>query len=412
MKKVAVVGAGPAGLVVIKYCIANGFECDVYEQKGFLGGTWYTDKDGENEEENIIYTTLYKGVKTNIPKEVMMYPDYPYPLKETRSYLSAVEAFNYFKGYADTFNLHPYINYRRCVLNISTNVNDTWSVTTKNLTTKVVETVVYDYVFICNGHLWYPDMPQFPGRYTFKGTQIHSFKYYEPSGYKDRRVLVVGSRSSARDIVHYISLVANHVSIKPEGLCFVAFGEKVSSKPVIKELREHHSVVFEDGTEEIIDDIVYCTGYDYSYPFLSRDCGITIEDKHVNPLYLHMVNINHPTMFFIGVPFLVCTLPMFNLQVRFCIEVMKQNFKLPSKGLMLEDLDDEIKEKDKLNVPRWQIHRMGKFQEQYWAKVAQIASIKPLPPVLCRIYEESRKQRLLDRCYRIIDDENFEIYYP
>ncbi|KAK5649047.1 hypothetical protein RI129_003939 [Pyrocoelia pectoralis] len=411
MKKVAILGAGPSGLTALKYCIANGIECDVYEQREFLGGTWYSNKGEYDEEENLTYTTLYQGVMTNIPKEIMMYPDYPYPPEETKSYLGADEVFAYFKGYADTFNLHPYIKYHRCVLNISTNINETWNVTIKNIKTKLVETFVYEYVFICNGHLWQPLLPQTPGRYAFKGTQVHSFNYYEPSSYKNRRVVVVGARSSARDIVHFISLVAEHVFVSYEGLCLVSFGDKVTSKPLIKELREH-SVIFEDGTEELVDDIVYCTGYDYKYPFLSSDCGINIQDKHVYPLFLHMVNINHPTMFFIGLPFVICAIPLFDLQVRFCIEIIMKNFELPSKELMLEDLHNEIKEKEKLNVPRKHIHRMGEFQEEYWKKLARLSSIKPLPPVLCKMYEESRRERIVEKHYRIIDDEHFEIYYP
>lgn len=56
-------------------------------------------------------------------------------------------------------------------------------------------------------------------------------------------------------------------------------------------------------------------GYLYNFPFLHRSCEIVVEDNCVEPLYKHMVNINHPTMCFIGVPYYVCAFSMFDLQV-------------------------------------------------------------------------------------------------
>ncbi len=40
-------------------------------------------------------------------------------------------------------------------------------------------------------------------------------------------------------------------------------------KPDIRSLQEH-SVIFTDGTEEPIDEIVCCTGFDNQFPFLDH----------------------------------------------------------------------------------------------------------------------------------------------
>ena len=52
----------------------------------------------------------------------------------------------------------------------------------------------------------------------------------------------------------------------------------------------------EDGLA--VDTIVWCTGYRKDLAFLSQDSGLTVsEEGHVvEPLYLHYININYPSM--------------------------------------------------------------------------------------------------------------------
>lgn len=58
-------------------------------------------------------------------------------------------------------------------------------------------------------------------------------------------------------------------------------------------------------------------GYKFSYPFLSTDCGIFVDDNYVQPLYKQIFNIEHTSMAFIGIPYSACNTQMFDLQVRF-----------------------------------------------------------------------------------------------
>lgn len=74
---------------------------------------------------------------------------------------------------------------------------------------------------------------------------------------------------------------------------------------------------FTDGTHETFSLIYFATGYNFSFPFLSVDTGIVNDDNCITPLYKQIVNIEHPTMMFIGLPFLVGTTPMYDLQVIF-----------------------------------------------------------------------------------------------
>lgn len=93
------------------------------------------------------------------------------------------------------------------------------------------------------------------------------------------------------------------------------FPENLSQCPDLVEVLADGMVEFKDGSTSSVDVILFCTGYNYSFPFLTPQCGITIENNFVNPLYNHIVNINHPTMFFIGVPFLTLVAITFELQV-------------------------------------------------------------------------------------------------
>lgn len=48
------------------------------------------------------------------------------------------------------------------------------------------------------------------------------------------------------------------------------------------------------------------TGYNYDFSFLDPACGIVVKpDKVVSPVYQHMVNIEHPTMMLLGLPWTV-----------------------------------------------------------------------------------------------------------
>lgn len=64
IKSVAIIGAGPAGLVSGRHLVAKGFCVTIYEQNRELGGTWvYTDDFGKNEHGLNIHTAMYQGLR-------------------------------------------------------------------------------------------------------------------------------------------------------------------------------------------------------------------------------------------------------------------------------------------------------------------------------------------------------------
>lgn len=63
IKKIAIIGAGPAGLVAAKNSLDFGHEVIVYERNSVVGGLWvYTDQIGNDEFGIPIHSTMYKGV--------------------------------------------------------------------------------------------------------------------------------------------------------------------------------------------------------------------------------------------------------------------------------------------------------------------------------------------------------------
>lgn len=183
-------------------------------------------------------------------------------------------------------------------------------------------------------------------------------------------------------------------------------------KPDIRCLTET-GAEFIDGSYEDIDIICYCTGYKYSFPFLTDECKITVDDNHIEPLYKHMINIEHPTMCLIGIPFNVCAFQMFDLQVRYFLQSMNGSMMLPSKEEMYADTAMEMAKRWERGYTKRQAHMMGPDQANYYTDLAASANIEPIAPVIVKLREESAKRIAEDLInfrndiYKIIDNENY-----
>lgn len=99
-------------------------------------------------------------------------------------------------------------------------------------------------------------------------------------------------------------------------------------------------IVMKDG--ELLphaDEIVYCTGYEYSFPFLGMESGISTEGRRVSPLYKHMfVPALGPSLSLIGLTFHVIPFPLFEYQAKYLARLLSKRSELPSKLEMEEDI--------------------------------------------------------------------------
>ncbi|XP_031348353.1 dimethylaniline monooxygenase [N-oxide-forming] 2-like [Photinus pyralis] len=405
--KIGVIGAGPAGLVSLKYALDEGHECTVFEQTGVLGGTWvYTDKIRKDENGIPIHSSMYKGMRTNLPKEVMYFIDFPYPKEEIKSYLSQTQVLDYFNNYAKVFDLQKWIKYYKCVTCVEPLNNSNWSLIVSDVKSGSQEFYQFDSVFVCNGHYSSPTIPNIRGQSVYRGKQLHSHDYRKPEPYLNQRVLVVGGGSSGTDIAAKIAELADHVFLSCRHKEKIVSRKNLSTKPEITELSDY-GATFQDGTKEDVDVILYCTGYAYTYPFLSEACGISVNDNWVYPLYKHIVNINHPTMFFIGIPFLVPVIPVCDIQVRFSLAQLRKKF-LPPLKRMLEELEAYVNERELKNMPLRYYHKIGsEHLAEYFLELSEAAGIPSVPFVISKLYARARMDRNLEDCFQIVDGEHF-----
>lgn len=83
--------------------------------------------------------------------------------------------------------------------------------------------------------------------------------------------------------------------------------------------------------------ICFVLGYKFTFPFLSIDCGLCVDDGYfVHPLYKHVININRPTMAIVGLQICAYTM-MYDLQARLCLRYWNNEILMPTKLQMLED---------------------------------------------------------------------------
>ena len=92
--------------------------------------------------------------RTNLPKEVMAYPDVPFP-EDLPSFVTNADVNKYLETYTQHFNLRKHIKFNHEVLSVKPVLRhedkEMWDVVVKDLTNEKIEKNVYDAVIVCNG---------------------------------------------------------------------------------------------------------------------------------------------------------------------------------------------------------------------------------------------------------------------
>lgn len=415
--KLCVIGAGAAGLCAAKYGIDFGCEVTVFEQTDQIGGTWvYTDEVGQDKNGLDVHSSMYQGLRTYLPKEVMGYPTIPFPEGKI-SYITSAEVLKYYQSYASQFGLHQYIKFEHHVVRVRPLIDKSWEVIVQNMRSKSFETHFFDAVLVCNGHYSSPNMPFHKGQDVFKGKLMHSHDFRSAEIFRDEIVLIIGAGPSGKDAVKDCSIFAKNV-IWSHSKEFSAdeMIDSIMQKPDVKEITSN-GVIFADSSYQDCTVIIYCTGYKYSFPFLSVDCGIRCDNNYVRPLYKQCINISNPSLGFIGLPYNICPNQISDLQVRFCLTFMTGRKQLPSKAEMTQDLKNDLKLRKELGHTKDKAHYL--FQEgfyfEYLDELATKADITPNKPVVSKMFRKSLKLlneevNFRQNIFKIIDDENFLVY--
>ncbi|CAI9105778.1 OLC1v1004791C2 [Oldenlandia corymbosa var. corymbosa] len=317
--KVAVIGAGAAGLATARELKRQGHELVVYEKSHEVGGIWAYDDRVESDplgidpKRQIIHSSLYASVRSTIPKEIMGFSDYPINVRDKNGVIENFpyheEILQFLKNFAKEFGLLELIQFSTEVVRVEqTTENGPWVVEARhqrNPMTIVNSKKLYDAVVVCNGHFTQPKLAELPVL-KWPGKQIHSHNYRVPEPFRDQIVIVIGDGPSAQEISSEISKVAKEVHLvsrksgvvlkKMEGF------DNLWQHPKIVYCSKNEEVSFQDLTIHA-DAIIYCTGYKYSVPFLNTNGYIAVEDNRVGPLYKHVFPPQlAPSLSFVGIP--------------------------------------------------------------------------------------------------------------
>ncbi|AEE33979.1 flavin-monooxygenase glucosinolate S-oxygenase 4 [Arabidopsis thaliana] len=386
---VAVIGAGAAGLVAARELRREGHTVVVLDREKQVGGLWVYTPETESDElgldptRPIVHSSVYKSLRTNLPRECMGYKDFPFvprgddPSRDSRRYPSHREVLAYLQDFATEFNIEEMIRFETEVLRVEP-VNGKWRVQSKT-GGGFSNDEIYDAVVMCCGHFAEPNIAQIPGIESWPGRQTHSHSYRVPDPFKDEVVVVIGNFASGADISRDISKVAKEVHIASRASKSNTF----EKRPVpnnnlwmhseIDTAHEDGTIVFKNGKVVHADTIVHCTGYKYYFPFLETNNYMRVDDNRVEPLYKHIFPpALAPGLSFIGLPAMGLQFYMFEVQSKWVAAVLSGRVTLPSVDEMMDDLKLSYETQEALGIPKRYTHKLGKSQCEYLDWIADL----------------------------------------
>jgi cation diffusion facilitator CzcD-associated flavoprotein CzcO len=385
-----VIGAGCSGITATKALAAAGIEVDCFERSDHVGGLW-AYREGDDK------TAAYRSLHINTSRRRMEFADYPMP--DGPDFPGHRQIAEYFNAYADKFGVRDRIRFRTEVARATRGGDGVWNV---ELTGG--ERRRYAALIVANGHHWKPQWPDPPFPGAFDGTIMHSHAFVDAQPLAGKRVLVLGMGNSAMDIAVEASYQAEqvflaarrgahvvpkyvfgrpidtlgtnariprairlgmlramlrlvqgpveryglprpdhrlgeaHPTVSSDILNRMAHGTVVA-RPNIAELRGD-SVKFSDGTVERVDVIVYCTGYQVTFPFFD-ETFLTASDNDL-PLFRRVFKPGIPNLAFIGLlqP-LGPIMPLAEAQGLWVADYLTGRYALPPDDEMLRDIARE-----------------------------------------------------------------------
>ncbi|KAL0869186.1 hypothetical protein ABMA27_007469 [Loxostege sticticalis] len=413
--RACIIGAGYSGLGTARFMKEHGVNFTVFEATRYLGGTWRFDPHVGTDEDGLpMFTSMYKNLRINTPRLTMEYTGFPFP-EETQSYPTGECFYKYLKLFAKQFDLVQHIQFRSLVTSIKW-ADDHWDVTYMKTDTKMNHTEQCDFVAVASGEFSSPVWPKFDGQETFKGKMIHSHDYKDPEDYRNRRVLIVGAGPSGLDLaIHLSNVTAKLVHSHHLRYNQPFFSDTYVKKPDIK-MFTSNGVIFQDGSFEEVDDVIFCTGYDFTHPFLDKSVGITASGKFVLPLYQHTVNIRHPTLAFVGVSKKILN-KVLEAQGEYVAALAAGKFELPSQEAMLKAWLTHVRALKAKGMRLVDVNTIDNDADNYFANITEEAGIYRRPPVLSDIRVFNARYRLEDLLnyrdfdYQIVDDHNYKRWY-
>ncbi|KAJ2851229.1 monooxygenase [Coemansia brasiliensis] len=405
-RRIGIIGAGPAGLAAARVFAEESephtFSITILERSSTSGGVWnYTPtascrynvpqpdpacissaSDIRCPESNIFPTPMYDELHTNLPTDVMQFPDFPFA-SDVQTFPSHREVNQYLQLYANA-KVKPHQNvhilYGHNVDHIDFDPKTVqWTCRAHNLAAGNPVTLQFDAILVCTGRVDYPFIPQVPGlsKLHHQGPTkvIHAKEFRRANDYAGQIVLVVGGASSATDISRQLTYSARQVHIStaddpqspvqrdPRMVPIIGAGccpdVPLIKHPRIKKIA--NDIEFADGsTIPLPDTIIYATGYLCVFPFIdtvkdldqgtceSKDShGYTLSTgQGVEDLFKFLVYSRNPLLAILGVPNMVVPFPLYEYQAMYLAHLYQGHITLPSTSQMLQESQAALEKPD------------------------------------------------------------------
>lgn len=192
--RIAIVGAGIAGLVCAKVLTEDGFAVEVFDRAPDIGGVWSE-------------TRRYPGLRAQSTKNTYHFSDHPMPADYPRV-LDGARMQEYLSSYVRAFGLTDRLRLRTEVV-AADPVEGGWLLEIRDA--DGVHRTSCDHLIIANGVFSEPEIPDFAGATAFAraGGQLgHSTQFLDVEAVRDRAAVVVGYGAAAADLATEISKVA------------------------------------------------------------------------------------------------------------------------------------------------------------------------------------------------------------
>lgn len=214
--RVAVIGAGPVGLIAGRELRRQGFtDFTIFEKEKGVGGTWFIHS--------------YPGLNCDVKAHAYTFtgernPDF------SASYVGPEEIQPYLERSATKFGLDPHLRLETEITRAAWQPDESvWQ-----LETAGGETLVFDVVINAMGNQHTAIFPEIEGRDRFRGESWHSTHWRHDVDLTGRRVALVGSAASAVQIAPEIAGRTAHLFVLQRSPNWVLPRGKKEYSPLMK----------------------------------------------------------------------------------------------------------------------------------------------------------------------------------
>ena len=351
MSRVAIVGAGPCGLALLRaFALAREKGLDIpdivcYEKQSDWGGLWnYSWRIGVDEIGEPAHGSMYRFLWSNGPKECLEFADYtfdehfkrPIPSFPPREVLQ-----DYIVGRAEKSGIREVIRFNTAVKMVTFS-DDTgkFSVASRDNEKNSISSEEFDFVAVSTGHFSTPNMPFFEGAETFTGRLMHAHDFRDAEQFTGQDILIVGSSYSAEDIAlqcHKYGAKSVTISYRSAAMGF-KWPDTMQEVPLLTKL-DGKTAHFQNGESRQVDAIILCTGYQHYFPFMEDKLLLQTRNRLYPPnLYKGVLWRDNPKLAYLGMQDQYYTFNMFDAQAWYARDVFMGKASPPAAAEMEKDI--------------------------------------------------------------------------